>query len=214
MSVNPKRWGQALQTRNCFSARTATLLGVHQQAHADDDGAPRSTARAMPQVYAPTRRHLGRSGGLICGENSNSLAPVSVCWRNRNAFTWRRGRPLPLASVCSTPSTSRAKYHAYAGRVSSSALRNSGRRVSRRHRTLNAESNGRSFNCRWRSFGHPRPGRKTMIVGPVDDAPQIVYADADFERINRKKAQLRLRSPATTYNRFLHIRRCRCAFHE
>jgi aliphatic nitrilase len=154
--------------------------------HGIGDG---SSLRTYPTPY-------GAVGGLICGENTNSLARFALLAQQERvhvaswpAFTQGK-RNFDTIDI-------RVKYHAFEGRVfvisacgilDDACLDAIG---------LTAEQKA-ALPCRGGHSGILGPDGN-YLAGPVDDSAQIVFADADFERIVEGKL---LQDITGHYNRF------------
>jgi aliphatic nitrilase len=184
-----------LYNSQLFFAPDGALIGVHRKltptnterlVHSMGDG---SSIRTYPTPY-------GAVGGLICGENTNSLARFALLAQQERvhvaswpAFTQGK-RNFDTIDI-------RTKYHAFEGRVfvisacgilDDACLDAIG---------LSAEQRA-ALPCRGGHSGIVGPDGN-YLAGPVDDAAQIVYADADFERIVEGKL---LQDVTGHYNRF------------
>lgn len=122
----------------------------------------------------------GAVGGLICGENTNSLARFALLAQQERihvaswpAFTagQRKFNPIDI----------RARYHALEGRVFVISACGVLDDPTLDAMGLNAEQRGQ-LSSRGGHSGIIGPDGE-YVVGPVDDSPQIVYADADYEKI-------------------------------
>ena len=178
-----------------FFAPDGTLSGVHRKltptnterlVHATGDGA---SMRTYPSPF-------GTVGGLICGENTNSLARFALLAQQERihvaswpAFTGGQ-RNFDTIDI-------RVKYHAFEGRIfvisacgvlDDACLDAMG--VSAEQRMGFASRGGHS--------GILGPDGN-YIAGPIDDVEQIVYGDADFEQIIEGKLMQDLTGH---YNRF------------
>ena len=178
-----------------FLGPTGDLLGVHRKVmptmterlvHSSGDGASLRTYQTQ----------FGPLGGLICGEHSNSLVRFALLAQQERvhvaswpAFTVGK-RVFDAIDI-------RAKYHAYEGRVF--VISACGILDDDCLDAIGLTADQRSkLNCRGGHSGILGPDGN-YIVGPVDDTPQIVYADADFERIVEGKISHDLTGH---YNRF------------
>jgi aliphatic nitrilase len=184
-----------LYNSQLFFAPDGELLGVHRKltptmterlVHGLGDG---SSLRTYPTPY-------GAIGGLICGENTNSLARFALLAQQERvhiaswpAFTQGK-RNFDSIDI-------RAKYHAFEGRVfvisacgilDDACLDAIG---------LSADQKA-ALPCRGGHSGILGPDGN-YLAGPVDDSAQIVFADADFERIVEGKL---LQDITGHYNRF------------
>lgn len=178
-----------------FFGPDGTLTGVHRKlmptnterlVHNSGDGASMRT-------YATP---YGAIGGLICGENTNSLARFALLAQQEriHVASW----PAFTAGAKNFEAIDiRVRYHAFEGRVfvvsacgilDDACLDAMG--VSQAHREELAGRGGHS--------GILGPDG-SYIAGPIDDVAQIVYGDADFERIIEGKLSHDLTGH---YNRF------------
>jgi nitrilase len=182
------------------------LLGTHRKlmptlterlVHQAGDGAG---LRTYPTPF-------GALGGLICGEHTNSLARFALLAQQERihvaswpAFTAGR-RNFDAIDI-------RAKYHAFEGRVfviSACGILDDA--------CLDAigldEGQRRDLACRGGHSGILAPDG-SYLAGPADDTAQILYADADTERIIDGKLGFDVTGH---YNRFdiftLHMRTAR-----
>ncbi len=124
---------------------------------------------------------FGNLGGLICGENTNSLARFALLAQDEHihvaswpAFVFSNQNNFESIDI-------RSRYHAFEGKVfvinacgilDDDCLDTMG---------LN-EAQRATLSCRGGHSGIVGPNGN-YVVGPVDDTAQIVYADADLEKI-------------------------------
>lgn len=184
-----------LYNSQLFFAPDGELIGVHRKlmptmterlVHGSGDG---SSMRTYATPY-------GAVGGLICGENTNSLARFALLAQQERvhvaswpAFTQGK-RNFDAIDI-------RTKYHAFEGRVfvisacgilDDACLDAIG---------LSAEQK-EALPCRGGHSGILGPDG-SYLAGPADDTAQTVYADADLERVVEGKLSHDLTGH---YNRF------------
>lgn len=184
-----------LYNSQLFFGADGALLGVHRKlmptfterlVHSSGDGSSMRT-------YATT---FGAIGGLICGENTNSLARFALLAQQERihiaswpAFTGGQ-RNFDTIDI-------RVKYHALEGRIfvisacgilDDDCLDRIG---------LSADQ-CQALPCRGGHSGILGPDGN-YIAGPVDDAAQIVYAEADPDKVIEGKLSHDLTGH---YNRF------------
>lgn len=184
-----------LYNSQLFFGPDGALLGVHRKlmptfterlVHSAGDG---TSIRTYPTPY-------GAVGGLICGENTNSLARFALLAQQEriHVASW----PAFILGKRNFDAIDiRVKYHALEGRVfviSACGILDDD--------CLDAmgltEAQRSAMPCRGGHSGILGPDGN-YIVGPVDDTAQIVYADADFEKIIEGKLSHDLTGH---YNRF------------
>jgi nitrilase len=173
------------------------ILGVHRKlvptnterlAHAPGDG---STLR----VY---RTRYGELGGLLCGENTNSLARFALLAQGEKIHT-AHWPPFPtkLNRVGLEGIDIRVRYHAYEGKVfviSSSGVfgPDSIKKICLTEESRNLVAGGGGSSCIIDPFGR-------YIAGPLKDQEGILYADVDMELMIDGKT---LHDVVGHYNRF------------
>ncbi len=184
-----------LYNSQLFFGPDGALIGVHRKlmptlterlVHNPGDG---SSVRTYPTPF-------GAIGGLICGENTNSLARFALLAQHEriHVASW----PAFTAGKKNFDAIDiRARYHAFEGRVfvvSACGILDDA--------CLDAmgldETQRKALPCRGGHSGILGPDGN-YIAGPADDAAQIVYADADFEKIIEGKLSHDLTGH---YNRF------------
>lgn len=178
-----------------FFGPEGDLLGVHRKlmptlterlVHAFGDG---SSMRTYETPY-------GNLGGLICGENTNSLARFSLLAQNERIHiaSWPA---FPAGKRNFDAIDIRAKYHAFEGRVFVISACGVFDDACLDAMGLTAEQKA-AMPCRGGHSGILAPDG-SYIAGPVDDTPQIVYGDADLEKVLEGKLSHDLTGH---YNRF------------
>ena len=184
-----------LYNSQLFFAPDGTLVGVHRKLmptlterliHNSGDG---SSVRTYPSAF-------GAVGALICGENTNSLARFALLAQQEriHVASW----PAFVKGQVNFESIDiRVRYHAYEGRVfviSAAGILDDA--------CLDAmglnDNQRKTLACRGGHSGILGPDGN-YIAGPVDDSEQIVYAEADFEKIIEGKFSHDLTGH---YNRF------------
>jgi aliphatic nitrilase len=184
-----------LYNSQLFFGPDGALMGVHRKlmptfterlVHNSGDG---SSVRTYPTRF-------GAIGGLICGENTNSLARFALLAQQEriHVASW----PAFILGARNHEAIDiRVKYHALEGRVfviSACGILDDA--------CLDAmglsETQRTAMPCRGGHSGILGPDGG-YIAGPVDDAAQIVYADADFEKVIEGKLSHDLTGH---YNRF------------
>jgi aliphatic nitrilase len=162
-----------------FFGRDGELMGVHRKlmptfterlVHSAGDG---SGLRVYPTPY-------GAIGGLICGENTNSLARFTLLAQQERvhvaswpAFT-RGQQNFEAIDI-------RARYHALEGRVY--VISSCGILDDASLDAIGVSTEQRAaLPCRGGHSGILGPDGN-YIVGPADDKPQILYADVDFDKV-------------------------------
>jgi nitrilase len=184
-----------LYNSQLFFGPDGALLGVHRKlmptfterlVHSSGDGS------SMRTYSTP----FGAIGGLICGENTNSLARFALLAQHEriHVASWP-------AFILGKPNFDgidiRVKYHAFEGRVfvisacgilDDACLKAMGL----------SESQRGAMRCRGGHSGILGPDGNYM-AGPVDDTAQIVYAEADLDKIIEGKLSHDLTGH---YNRF------------
>ena len=140
---------------------------------------------------------LGAVGGLICGENTNSLARFALLAQGERihvaswpAFTAANRNHHESVDI-------RVRYHALEGRVFVISAAGVLDDACIEAIGLDAEQR-RTLDCRGGHSGILGPDGQ-FIVGPADDSEQILYADADMDRIIEGKLSHDLTGH---YNRF------------
>jgi nitrilase len=184
-----------LYNSQLFLGPDGALLGVHRKlmptlterlVHSLGDG---SSVRTYSTPF-------GAIGGLICGENTNSLARFALLAQHEriHVASWPA---FVLGKRNFDAIDIRVKYHAFEGRVfviSACGILDDA--------CLDAiglsENQRKEIACRGGHSGILGPDGNYM-AGPVDDTPQIVYADADLERVIEGKLSHDLTGH---YNRF------------
>jgi nitrilase len=197
IGVNERDTGTmgTLYNSQLFIGPDGALLGVHRKlmptmterlVHSSGDG---SSVRTYSTPF-------GAIGGLICGENTNSLARFALLAQHERIHiaSWPA---FVLGKRNFDAIDIRVKYHAFEGRVfviSACGILDDA--------CLDAigvsESQRKELPCRGGHSGILGPDGNYM-AGPVDDMPQIVYAEADLERIIEGKFSHDLTGH---YNRF------------
>jgi nitrilase len=184
-----------LYNSQLFFGPDGALLGVHRKlmptfterlVHHSGDG---SSVRTYPTQF-------GAIGGLICGENTNSLARFALLAQQEriHVASW----PAFILGKRNFEAIDiRVRYHAFEGRVyviSACGILDDA--------CLDAmglvETQRKAMVCRGGHSGILGPDGN-YIAGPIDDVAQIVYADADFEKIIEFKLSHDLTGH---YNRF------------
>lgn len=183
-----------LYNSQLFFGPDGALQGVHRKlmptfterlVHTSGDG---SSVRTYETAF-------GRIGGLICGENTNSLARFALLAQQEriHVASW----PAFVFPPQFNGIDIRARYHAFEGRVfvisacgvlDEACLDAMG--VTQAQREAIPGRGGHS--------GIIGPDG-SYIVGPADDTPQILYADADMEKVIEGKLSHDLTGH---YNRF------------
>jgi aliphatic nitrilase len=197
IGVNERRAGSlgTLYNAQLFFGPGGELLGVHRKlmptaterlVHAAGDG---SGLKTYDTPY-------GRLGGLICGENTSSLARFSLLAQDERihvmswpAFTSGK-RNFDTIDI-------RARYHAFEGRVFVISACGIFDDACLDAMGVSAEQRA-AMNCRGGHSGIIGPNGN-YLSGPVDDTAQIVYGDADMDRIIEGKL---LHDIIGHYNRF------------
>ncbi|MBD3761016.1 carbon-nitrogen hydrolase family protein [Sphingomonadaceae bacterium G21617-S1] len=180
MGINERSPGTlgTLYNSQLFIDQNGEVLGVHRKL------VPTLTERLVYlggdgsciQTY-PTS--FGAIGGLICGENLNSLARFALLAQHERFHigSW----PAFLQARQREAIGIRLRYHALEGRtfvISSCAIFDDDCFDAM---GLSAEQRN-EVTVRGGGSGIIGPDGN-YIVGPVDDSPQILYADADIDRI-------------------------------
>lgn len=192
-----------LYNSQLFFGPDGALLGVHRKlvptsterlVHSPGDG---SSIRTYDTPY-------GAIGGLICGENTNSLARFALLAQHErfHVASWppffRGERNFDAIDI-------RVRYHAFEGRVfviSACGILDDA--------CLDAmglsDTERQALACRGGHSGILGPDG-SYLAGPADDTEQILYADADLDKIIEGKLSHDLTGH---YNRFdvftLHVR--------
>jgi aliphatic nitrilase len=139
----------------------------------------------------------GAIGGLICGENTNSLARFALLAQNEriHVASWPA---FVLGNRNSFDSIDiRVRYHAFEGRVFVISAAGILDDACLDAMELDDEQRA-TFSCRGGHSGILGPTGQ-YIAGPADDTEQILYADADMEKIIEGKLSHDLTGH---YNRF------------
>lgn len=173
------------------------VMGVHRKlvptrterfVHANGDG---SSLRVYPTKY-------GELGGLLCGENTNSLARFALLAQGQKIHTahWP-SFPTQHSRDGLDGIDIRIRYHAYEGKVfviSSSAVfgQDSLKRLCATEASRNLVTMGGSVSGIINPYGK-------YIGGPLQDEEGIVYADVDLEEMIAAKT---LHDVVGNYNRF------------
>ncbi|MCC6779291.1 MAG: carbon-nitrogen hydrolase family protein [Hyphomicrobiales bacterium] len=184
-----------LYNSQLFFGPDGALLGVHRKlmptfterlVHSSGDG---SSMRTYPTPF-------GAIGGLICGENTNSLARFALLAQHEriHVASWPA---FVLGKRNFDAIDIRVKYHAFEGRVfvisACGVLDDS---------CLDAmglsESQRQAMACRGGHSGILGPDG-SYIAGPVGDTEQTVYAEADLDKVIEGKLSHDLTGH---YNRF------------
>lgn len=192
-----------LYNSQLFFGPDGALLGVHRKlvptnterlVHAAGDG---SSVRTYPTPF-------GALGGLICGENTNSLARFALLAQQERVHvaSWPA---FPKGKRNFDDIDIRVRYHAFEGRVF--VISACGILDETHFDALGIdEAKRKEMTCRGGHSGILGPNGD-YIAGPVDDVEQIVFGDADFEKIIEGKFSHDLTGH---YNRFdvftLHMR--------
>lgn len=184
MGMNEREPGAmgSLYNAQLFVGPTGEILGVHRKLvptlterliHAYSDG---SSVRTYKTPH-------GAIGGLICGENTNSLARFALLAQSERlhvaswpAFTQGTAKRSNFDGI-----DIRMRYHAFEGRVfiiSAAGVLDDA--------CLEAmeldDAQKATMTSRGGHSGILGPNGQ-YIVGPADDTEQILYADADLEEI-------------------------------
>jgi hypothetical protein len=178
-----------------FFGPDGEILGVHRKlmptaterlVHAAGDG---SGLRTYPTPY-------GALGGLICGENTSSLARFSLLAQNEriHVISWPA---FPSGKRNFDTIDIRARYHAFEGRVFVISAAGIIDDACLDAMGVSAEQRA-AMACRGGHSGIVAPNGNYM-AGPADDTPQIVYGDADMDRVIEGKL---LHDIIGHYNRF------------
>ena len=180
-----------------FLGPDGKVLGVHRKL------VPTTTERLVQgpgdgsslRVY-PTR--YGELGGLLCGENTNSLAKFTLLAQGEKIHTahWP-AYPTKYNKMGLDGVDLRVRYHAYEGKVfviSSSAVfgQHSIEKLCTTEESRNLAIEGGAVS------GIVDPHGK-YIGGPLQDEEGIVYADVDLEQMIQAKS---LHDVVGHYNRF------------
>ena len=197
VGVNERRQGTlgTLYNTLVFFGPDGDVLGVHRKlmptaterlVHAAGDGA------GMQTYDTP----YGALGGLICGENTSSLARFALLAQNEriHVAAWPA---FPSGQRNFDTIDIRARYHAFEGRVfviSACGILDDACLDAMK---VTAEQRA-AMNCRGGHSGILGPNGN-YIAGPADDTAQIVYGDADMDRIIEGKL---LHDITGHYNRF------------
>jgi len=197
IGINERRAGTlgTLYNAQLFIGPEGDILGVHRKlmptaterlVHAAGDGAGIQTYETP---YGPL-------GGLICGENTSSLARFALLARNEriHVISWPA---FPAGQRNFETIDIRARYHAFEGRVFVINACGIFDDACLDAMKVSAEQRA-AMNCRGGHSGIVGPSG-SYIAGPVDDKPQIVYGDADMERAIEGKL---LHDITGHYNRF------------
>ena len=186
----------SLYNAQLFIGPDGAIMGVHRKLvptlterliHAYSDG---SSVRTYDTPH-------GAIGGLICGENTNSLARFALLAQQERihiaswpAFVLPNRNNFDAIDI-------RVRYHAFEGRVfvvSAAGVLNDD--------CLDAleldDAQRADLACRGGHSGILGPSGQ-YIAGPADDCEQILYADADLEKIIEGKLSHDLTGH---YNRF------------
>lgn len=184
-----------LYNSQLFFGPDGALLGVHRKlmptfterlVHNSGDGSSMRT-------YATP---FGAIGGLICGENTNSLARFALLAQHEriHVASWPA---FILGQRNFNAIDIRVKYHAFEGRVfviSACGILDDA--------CLDAmglsESQREAMPCRGGHSGILGPDGN-YLAGPADDTAQIVYAEADLDKVIEGKLSHDLTGH---YNRF------------
>lgn len=191
----PKAMG-SLYNAQLFIGPDGGILGVHRKLvptlterliHAYSDG---SSVRTYDTPH-------GAIGGLICGENTNSLARFALLAQNERihvaswpAFVLRDRNNFDAVDI-------RVRYHALEGRIFVISAAGVLTDDCLDAMELNDEHRA-TIGCRGGHSGILGPSGQ-YIAGPADDTEQIIYADADMEKIIEGKLSHDLTGH---YNRF------------
>jgi aliphatic nitrilase len=197
IGVNERRAGSlgTLYNAQLFFGPDGDLLGVHRKlmptaterlVHAAGDG---SGLKTYDTPY-------GRLGGLICGENTSSLARFSLLAQDEriHVMSWPA---FPSGKRNFDTIDIRARYHAFEGRVFVISACGIFDDACLDAMSVSAEQRA-AMNCRGGHSGIIGPNGN-YISGPADDTAQIVYGDADMDRIIEGKL---LHDIIGHYNRF------------
>ena len=197
IGVNERRAGTlgTLYNSQLFFGPDGELLGVHRKlmptaterlVHAAGDG---SGLKTYDTPY-------GRLGGLICGENTSSLARFSLLAQNEriHVMSWPA---FPSGKRNFDTIDIRARYHAFEGRIFVISAAGIIDDACLDAMNVGAEQRA-AMSCRGGHSGIIGP-TGNYIAGPVDDKAQIVYGDANMERIVEGKL---LHDIIGHYNRF------------
>lgn len=184
-----------LYNSQLFFGPDGALLGVHRKlmptfterlVHSSGDG---SSIRTYSTPF-------GAIGGLICGENTNSLARFALLAQHEriHVASW----PAFILGKRNFDAIDiRVKYHAFEGRVF--VISACGILDDHCLDAMNlSEDQRRTIPCRGGHSGILGPDGN-YIAGPADDTAQIVYADADLDKIIEGKLSHDLTGH---YNRF------------
>ncbi|MGE0629638.1 MAG: carbon-nitrogen hydrolase family protein [Hyphomicrobiaceae bacterium] len=178
-----------------FFGPDGTLMGVHRKlmptmterlVHSTGDG---SSVRTYPTPY-------GTLGGLICGENTNSLARFALLAQHERVHvaSWPA---FPGGKRNHDAIDIRVRYHAFEGRVFIISAAGVFDDACLDAMEVSAEQR-KEIACRGGHSGILGPDGN-YISGPADDTEQIVYGDADLEKIVEGKLSHDLTGH---YNRF------------
>lgn len=197
IGVNERRPGTlgTLYNSQVFFGPDGEILGVHRKlmptaterlVHAAGDG---SGLRTYATPYGPL-------GGLICGENTSSLARFSLLAQNEriHVMSWPA---FPSGKRNFDTIDIRARYHAFEGRVFVISAAGIIDDACLDAMGVSAEQRA-AMACRGGHSGIIAPNGNYM-AGPADDTPQIVYGDADMDRVIEGKL---LHDIIGHYNRF------------
>ncbi len=184
-----------LYNSQLFFGPDGALLGVHRKlmptfterlVHSSGDG-------SSIRTYSTP---LGAIGGLICGENTNSLARFALLAQHEriHVASW----PAFILGKRNFDAIDiRVKYHAFEGRVFVISACGVLDDDSLDAMGLSADQR-RAMPCRGGHSGILGPDGN-YIAGPANDTAQIVYADADLDKIIEGKLSHDLTGH---YNRF------------
>jgi aliphatic nitrilase len=184
-----------LYNSQLFFGPDGAPMGVHRKlmptfterlVHNSGDG---SSVRTYPTRY-------GALGGLICGENTNSLARFALLAQQEriHVASWPA---FILGKRNHDAIDIRVRYHAFEGRVF--VISACGILDDACLDAIGVSAEQRSkMACRGGHSGILGPDGN-YVAGPADDSAQIVYADADFERVIEGKLSHDLTGH---YNRF------------
>lgn len=192
----PKAMG-SLYNALLFIGPEGEILGVHRKIvptvteriiHSYGDG---SSIRTYDTPY-------GAIGGLICGENINSLARFALLAQHERIHiaSWPAFASVHQRTAFDGMDI-RVRYHAFEGRifVISAAAVLTDDTISALG--LSAEQKA-TITCRGGHSGIIGP-RGNYIAGPADDTEQILYADADMDQVIEGKL---IHDLTGHYNRF------------
>jgi aliphatic nitrilase len=184
----------ALYNAQLFFGPDGGLQGVHRKlmptfterlVHTSGDG---SSVRTYETAF-------GRIGGLICGENTNSLARFALLAQQEriHVASW----PAFVFPPQFNGIDIRVRYHAFEGRVFVISACGVLDEACLDAMGLTPEQR-KAIPGRGGHSGIIGPDG-SYIVGPADDTPQILYCDADMEKVIEGKLSHDLTGH---YNRF------------